>query len=193
MSFAESVIIPLELFEKCQLSKNKPESILFDQNLPKDVKMKLFDQEKIFERNDTSKVTTDTEKPLSQKMLNKTEFIVDSVPISHQPYVRSILKFLKDYPDQISWNDQHEIIIDGKPFPNSNIMKLFQFLMKTLVITSASDVPVGGKEFFDKLREIGVPQQWVKITFPRKTSRKSRKRTSSLPLQIGNGKVWISL
>ena len=35
MSFAESVIIPLELFEKCQLNKNKPESILFYQNLPK--------------------------------------------------------------------------------------------------------------------------------------------------------------
>ena len=155
--------------------------------------MKSFDQEKILERSDSSKITTDTEKPVTTMPPDTTAFIVDSIPISHQPYVRSILKFLKDYPDQISWNDQHEIIIDGKTFPNSNIMKLFQFLMKTLVITSASDVPNGGKEFYDKLHEIGVPQQWVKITFPRTSGRKSRKHTSSLPLQIGNGKVWITL
>ena len=60
MAFEQSIIIPLDMFKKCQFaSDSKTEEILLDTSLPTDVKMKLYNQEKAFEKKAPSPETAD--------------------------------------------------------------------------------------------------------------------------------------
>ena len=192
MSFQESIIIPLETFKKYQThkgtDKRQDENVLYDTSLPPDVKMKLYNQEKALKRN--IQIPSAVSEPKSNDTTKDYDFIIDSIPTAIQPFVSSILHHLQRFKDQITWNNQLEVIIDGKPFANSNIIKLFQFIMKKITITSDKDIPIAALEFYRKLLEIGVPNAWMKLTFPRKPGRKKGKSTE---LQIGSGLSWISI
>lgn len=175
MSFRESVIIPLELFKKCNLQK-EDNAILRDVNLPSDVKMKLYNQEKKIEKMRTS------DKDPEPHLQEDHSFIINAVPLHLQPYVQSILKVINSRKEAIRWNQELEVVIDGKPFSNSNIVDLFKFITKSLVVTADTDLPIAAREFYNKLLEIGIPKSWIKATFPRRTNR--------IALQTGSGLMW---
>ena len=192
MSFQESIIIPLETFKMYQTykgtEKRQDENVLFDESLPPDVKMKLYNQEKALKQ--IIQIPSTVPEPTFKGTAKDYNFIIDSIPTAIQPFVSSILNHLQHFKDQITWNDQLELIIDGKPFANSNIVKLFQFIMKKITISSDKDIPIGAFEFYRKLLEIGVPNAWMKLTFPRKSG---RKKGESTEFQIGSGLSWISI
>lgn len=189
MSFRESIIIPLEVFEKCQFDNEQ--DILLDPSIPVDKRMKLYHQKKALEKK---KPPEEKEEEAEEVGERNFQYIVDAIQMSYRPFAHSILDYLKNYQDQITWNDNMEVIIDGRLYPDSNILDLFHFLMKNKVITSPADIPIAGMEFYDKLLEIGIPKEWMKIRFPSKSSSRHKKKRARLPdYQVGRGRTWISL
>lgn len=207
MSFKESVIIPYTMFKRCQFGttpqKQEHETILQDPSLPSDIKMKLYSQAK----------ATNTAKSLQENDHSSTKtnqdhdhaYIVQVMPEKDQPFASSILSKIDSREDEISWNNKLELLIDGKQYPESNIIELLRFVLKNLIVSSDMDIPKAAKEFVDKLQEIGVPKSWIKVSFPRRAPKRTKVKHSQrknpplddseedLPAktQKGKGLSWI--
>lgn len=182
MSYSEAVIIPYAMFRKCHFqsdeSKKPQEKILEDSSLPIDVKLKLYNQSQRLQTKEREEgIRTTNNNGNSAKTLREdTSYIVDTLPEKYQPYVRSILEKIKENSNEIGWNEDLEIRINGKPYPNSNIIHLLKFIMKNLIVTNETDKPIGASDFVQKLKDIGVPRSWIRVSFTRQSSRKSKKR-----------------
>ena len=178
MSFKESVIIPLSMYQKCQFATLRqttgqdPDTILYDNSLKPDVKLKLYSQAKHLVRPSIESTPLPHQE---EKREDDTSFIVELMPENDQPYVNSILKKIKQNESEIYWNNNLELIIDGTPHANSNIIELLKFTMKKGVITNEKDYPIGGKTFLEKLGAIGVPESWIKVKIARKGTRPKRR------------------
>ena len=181
-SFKEAVIIPLALFKRCNFADSK-EPVL--EGLPLDVKMKLLQHERLL--NPKGKLPT----PLQIKVVKAEEkepevstsggefspnsdTITESVAQANRPFVQSILDIIQKNPDQIRWNENFEVIIDGKLYPNTNVVTIMQALMKHGVLTRDADLPEKLKVFHSKLLSLGVPKTWIKAKF--QIVRATRKR-----------------
>jgi hypothetical protein len=189
-SFAESIIIPLSLYEKCKFAvekkpTNKTEEILEDPLLPNDIKMKLLSQEK-----GSRKTTTTTLPPPSPPKSDEKEkgeslierHIISTTEKRNHPFVKSILEIISRHREEIRWDDQFELNIDGQIYANSNIIDIFRFLMKKKSTTPA---PIGAWELKDKLiSALGIPSSWIPATQERiskkdSTRARSQSRTPS--------------
>lgn len=132
LSFRESVIIPLALFKKCNFGDSKEPIV---EGLPLDVKMKLLQHERLL--NPKGKLPI----PLQIKVVKpddketevstssgefspNSDTITESVSQANRPFVQSILEVIHKNPDQIRWNENFEVIIDGKLYPSTNIVKI---------------------------------------------------------------------
>lgn len=170
MAFQESVIIPYTLFKQCQLDKpqsSEEEKLLRDTTIPSDLKMKLYAHKKASVPKNT---------PVEEEPQSDVQFIVDLMPIKDQPFVGSILEKIKSRSNELHWNNNLEVTIDKKFFPDSNIIELLRFCMKNKVVTSHIDIPIAAHEFIDKLLEIGVPKPWIKVSFRRRPPKRTTKR-----------------
>jgi hypothetical protein len=206
MSFKESIIIPLSLWERCKSSSILPETtpsvaenkkntlhvesspidILKNPNLSADVKVAMYHRAKKRQKTTAGNISANqlatsgsqqiprnvSEKP--NPLLN-TDHILNNLAEKERPFAGSILAIIRKYPDQLTWNNNGEIIIDGKTMPGTDIVKLFQYITKTLVITRQIDVPFGSEAFYKKLLDIGVPESWIRIRLPKRFS--VRKKT----------------
>ena len=195
MSFKEAVIIPYSMFKKCNFDrtpKQDHEIILENPNLPADVKMKLFNQAKILAGQKSE------EQPVEDSSRDKNEesYIVQLFPDKDQPFIASILEKLKANTDEISWDDNMRVNIDGKLHRDSNIIELLRFTMKNLIITADTDIPAGAREFLEKLIAIGVPKSWIRVNFRRQPPKRLLKRrhlpdTDFPPAKTQKGQGWI--
>ncbi len=172
MSFAQSVIIPLSVFEKCNFGK-EGDDILFDDTLPSSKKMMLY-QQKLMRKRKKEVVKKLTDIPPDTTPFS--EDIITYTPSRHRPVVENIIKIIKQHPKDIKWNDNYEVILNDKLLPNTNIQDILQYLLNTKVVTSTKDVPIAAERIKEELKDIGVPSTW----FQRKSPRKS---------QSGRGKV----
>jgi hypothetical protein len=200
MSFKESIIIPLSLWKQCKLPSNlsettsdvsegkksplgDPVEILKNPNLSSDVKVALYHQAKKHQKTSAKNIsvnqwttsgyphpTTVFQKPSSMQL----DHIINSLSEKERPFAVSILGIIHKYPDQVAWNNNGEIIIDGKTIPGTDIVKLFQYITKTLIITKQEDIPLSGEVFYKKLLEIGVPDSWVRIHLPKRASNRKK-------------------
>ena len=170
MSFKESIIIPLETYRKCRFDQSGQDVDLLSSKLPSDVKMKLFNQMKIKSKRKSipQTITSPTDSLSVKDILNK-------IPIKDQPYVKSILDWIKPHSHDLRWNSDHEIIIDGKVQPGSNVSEIFQYLTNNLTVTSDNDIPVGARAFHDKLMFLNIPISWIKVKLPTRSSKRSTK------------------
>lgn len=202
LTFQECVIVPLGLWDKCKFSNAKESStehILKDDTLPDDVKHKLYQQERKFEQKHT-KPTQTIPKPKpdsTQEVTPRNNSIVAQMNENVQPFARSILDKIKEQPEQISFNKDLEIVIDGDEVPNSNIVDILGFLLKSKIVTSKQDIPIASWETRKKLVEIGVPETWIKKKAPReglrRKSQRHRQPSPDLFDQSGTGIMdWIS-
>ena len=176
MSFKESVILPYSLFKKCQFAppeKLEHENILRDSTLPSDLKMKLYSQSKAL----STKPTPEPEKKKADYR-DENAYILQLMPEKDQPFISSILTKIAARKDEIHWNTELELNIDGKPYPGSNIIELLKFVVKNLIITSDIDVPIGAKDFVNKLYDIGVPKTWIKVSFPRRMPKRKKVKST---------------
>jgi len=169
MSFKESIIIPLDMFSKCKFSSEEggeedEAAKLLDADIPSDIKMKLHSQKKKHSKNTNSD---------EQSRYEDVDFIVQILPEKSQPFARSILQKISDHKGEISWNENLELVLDGRPLADTNIIELFKLISKNLIITKQSeDVPKGAHQFVGKLLEIGVPRSWITARFTREPSRR---------------------
>ena len=144
MGYEESVIIPLEIYNKTcfKSNKNKAESLLKREDLPTDVNIKLFDQTR----------WQQTRKKEEESTKTFPQYALDQIPIGVQPFIRSIIdQYISKNRKVIDWDPQtFELILDGLRRPGSNIIRSFQNLLQ-------------GKEdnLQEKLSEIGVPDEWL--------------------------------
>ena len=184
LSFRESIIIPLALFKKCNFPDSKEPII---EGLPLDVKMKLLQHERLLNpkgklpiplqikvvKPDDKEAEVSTSSNSGEYSPN-SDTITESVSQANRPFVQSILDVIHKNPDQVRWNENFEIIIDGKLYPNTSIVKIIQALMKHGVVTSEQDLPDKIKLLHSKLLSLGVPKTWIKAKF--QIVRATRKR-----------------
>lgn len=184
MSYSEAVIVPLEIFQKCKFDTpvDQRKQILC-KALPSDVKLKMLQQHMKFnEKAQKKKVAEEkTVDPNEKKVAEESSDmmvndIVSTIAVKYRPYAESILRKIMA-SSEISWNDRHEITIDGTLFPASNIFEIMQYLMKSKTVTSHRDVPVGLLETHKKLLELGVPNSWLLAKIPRRTQRVVKPQT----------------
>ena len=177
MNYEEAVIIPMDVFTKCNFTsaEKKPavktsDEIINDAALPSDIKVKLFNQKKKL-----------TKIPLPEPQVVKIQkevqqfpsedIIINQFPIKTRPVVYLLLKYIKDSGGVLSWTDDLEIRIGGKKIQDSNIVQLLKFVTNNLIVTSPKDVPVGAEDFVNALQDIGVPKQYIQL--PRRSARRS--------------------
>lgn len=164
MSFKESVLIPLETYKRCRFdSSRKDLDILTSKTLSPDVKMKLYDQARLKLRKKPK------QRPKSPDTIPVKD-ILNRIPLKDQPFVQSILDILQKHPTDISWNINHELILDGNLLPGTNISDIFQYLTKNITVTSDDDIPPGTRAFYDKLTFLNVPMSWIKQKLPVRSS-----------------------
>jgi hypothetical protein len=165
MDFSEAIIIPIKLFSQCSFEKGGQQvSILDNPNLDPDLKMKLYNQQKHFEKVRH----LENEKDMHQ---NFTQFL-EEFPIIKRPLVKNIFEIIRDHPKLISWNDKLEVSINGKFYPLSNIVKLMRYILGEIVITSDIDKPQGADQFVSVLMDVGIPKEWINVYVIRKSTRK---------------------
>jgi hypothetical protein len=199
MGFKEAIIIPLSLFKKCELLKksqesenidttdfynNSPKDLLINENLPPDIKLKLYKQQKYFrfdqpkiqptsiapqinehidEAQSEIKNETLKEEHFVDKIEPPSENIVSYISDSKKPYAESIISRLKYFDNSFSWNENHEIILNGKRIENSNIVNFLKYILKDDIHTSDRDIPVGSSQAIKKLLELGIPKSWILV------------------------------
>lgn len=194
MSFKESVIIPLKMFETCSFKKEK-DNFLQQENYPSDVRLKLYNHERIRKRLRADKIK---QTKLDENKLVRTK-ILDVIPVTKQPFLNSIIDIIEKNPNDIKWNNNYELFLDGVIQPEYNIIQIFRFLTKSSVVTNEADIPSGAKVVYEKLLHIGVPKTWISMTFPRVSQRvRQQLQPQKAPvLQLGEGAkhqfhTWLS-
>lgn len=149
MSFEESVIVPLDIYQKQSYNQPKTEAerILQKVHLPSDLKVKLFDQAR-------------WQKKQKKHPVKETLFPLDQLQIKDQPFVKSILEqYINKNRNVVSWiPDTLELVIEGQRQTNSNIVRAFQNIMQ-------GKVDEISRVLKEKLLEIGVPQDWMPAAY----------------------------
>lgn len=182
MSYKEAIIIPLDVFKKCNFSKedmsqsdteNKlstPTDILQNKTLPSDVKIKLYKQKKKLQKKREPEPQVVTVKSSTPDKAKPSEnIILNEFPMATRPLVYMIMKYMKESTGILSWNNNLELVNEGTAIQDSNIIDLLKFVTNSLTITSNKDVPVGATEFVKGLEKIGVPKAYIKL--PRRSAR----------------------
>ena len=220
MSFRESVIIPLKMFETCTLEKdtksvvqsesypsgvqlklnsdrvqNETKNILQQEKYPSDVRLKLYNDERIRKKLRAEKAKE--AKLETGKLVRKK--ILDEIPVEKQPFVNSIIDIIEKRQNDIKWNENYEIFLNCVKHPDLNIVKIFKFLTKSSIVTAEADIPAGAKVVYDKLISIGVPKTWIFMSYPRVSQRvRQQLQPRQEPvLQLGQGKkrrlnTWLT-
>lgn len=176
-SFKVCIIIPLEVYEKECGQKVKPSSrqenvtssrdILQKETLPSGKKMKLFDEQfaremsKKKRRNYTSRGATPITND-SREQSQRYEEIISRFQIEKQPFVRSILfDYIRAHRNSIDWDStSKEMILNGSLIESSDIIKVLKFLLGDEGVSITGITPIGTKELFDRLMNLGVPRVW---------------------------------
>lgn len=83
--------------------------------------------------------------------------IVESVPKNLQKQARLLMQRVKDSPD-MGWNSKGELLLDGSPIPNSNIVDLINDMLRKRKNVS----PTGWQEFARKLQGSNVPAELIR-------------------------------
>ena len=151
MSYQESLIVPLETYRKlCRKEEEKP-SLLNDDDIPSDLKMKLFD----LGQWRSGKRQSREDSPPGSDLLEKMQ------AEGRHPFARKIVdRYLVKNSRTIAWHPvTYEIIIDGKLMPKTNIIRSLQYLLKPEGMNYVR--PPGTDTLRAKLVEVGVPEGWM--------------------------------
>lgn len=184
--FSECIIIPLAMFEQCNFRQEAKtsstvahaptSSILYNQTLPSDLKMKLYHQEKRLKQSSVTKPghTTAPRVPAAD-----VDSILQEISAANHSKASTILAKMLQQKNLISWNEKLEVTINGIHYPNSNIIELLRYVLGDKIPGSLDDVPLAASIFRIAIKELKVPATWLRKEFKVKQS------------QIGRG--WLKL
>ncbi len=75
----------------------------------------------------------------------------------------AILEKIKKNKHILNWDNQLQIILKGHTIFGTNIIKIFQYFMKSKVVTAEKDIPKGSLEVFHILMDdLDIPRSWIK-------------------------------
>ena len=83
--------------------------------------------------------------------------IIESLPISHRNAGTLLLSFFKD--NNILYDDEHRIIIDGKPVADSHVQDLVHDMLR---YRRAVSPPPGFEELAHALADLNISREYVK-------------------------------
>ncbi len=149
MSFSESVLLPVETLMKYKRL-----------GMP-DLQLKRADQQRHLEREKTSRTAADI---ANREVSFSKEDVLNGVQDDKREVVRDIITTYVDRNrHKIDWTGSGELIINGEVHPNTNVLKLFRFLMDDEVTsTEKRTVPRGTFALLEELLNVGVPVHWIK-------------------------------
>ena len=103
MNYKEAVIVPLEVFNKCnfnpeekELPPQKTGGILNDETLPPDIKIKLYNQKKKLTKRPLPEPQLVQIKKEAEAEAPSEDIILNQFPLRTRPVVNLILKYMKD-------------------------------------------------------------------------------------------------
>lgn len=170
MSFQRAVIVPLDIYQRCILDKsNESINILVDKSLPSDQKMKLYAQAGLREKEQSKEV--------SSPVVPRWDHILHNISDKDKPVVKAILDVINSPASQVSWEDNGELIVDGKVIVGSNLINILKYMTGNMIVTSHRDIPLGTKELLEKLTSLNVPPSWIKRKPPREGRRRRAQAT----------------
>jgi len=178
MSFERSVIIPYTQYQKCQLptTDDGPVDILTNDTIASDTKLKLYNQAVSKEKNiGDGQVAPPPPPPPPPPVVPKGQHILHNIPDKVKPVARSILDIIHDNTRSVDYNDNLELIIDGRPIVGSNIVNILLYLTGSIPVTSDRDIPEGSNALHNRLIELGMPSVWIK----RRTRKQQPQRSST--------------
>jgi len=147
-SFSECVIVPLDLWKQC--SNNSSSSVLFEDDLPADVKIKLYQQEQKLKSTKPVVTTSGSDvKSILQAITDKNKWKADV-----------ILNKILQKRDVISWNNRFEVAVNQIPYPNSNIIDILKHLLGDS--DASGERPSGIGDFRAALINLNIPANWLK-------------------------------
>lgn len=164
MSYHKAVIVPASIFERCKFDTGTND-ILFDNTLPTDVKLKLYNQNKLLNLDGKKK-----QKTTSNDQTLYVEKFISTIHPSVRPFAKSILDKLQNNLD-ISWSPDGEITIESETYYGSNITEILKYILNLLVITNDNDIPHGATPFLQFLQKINIPQEWIKLRIKKRTKK----------------------
>jgi len=94
------------------------------------------------------------------------ELTIRSVEPLYRPFLKSILvNFVLQYPAEINWTCEGEVIINEEVLPGTSMQNIFTYLMMNSnyydEVDDVSLEPVGTEIVYNKLLEIAVPYRWI--------------------------------
>ena len=101
--------------------------------------------------------------PISIKQITTTapqklpDILLDSVPKTNRNKARILLQHVENTP-RITWNDQLELIVDGKKVDGSNLTDLIHDFSRARTKVAPA---IGWHEFANALRETNIPREAI--------------------------------
>lgn len=183
MDYRESVLVPIEIINKCYLyENNKFTKLNIDEKSReiKSIKVKRYTRPAIHLFRYAHKVNTNNQQDIKRD--NKQ--ITSLFPINYQPKVNSILGILSKYPEVITWDTKLRLTINGDFLVGSDLVELLRYVLGLLTITSYRDVPKHSKLFHDTLLLLNVPKEWMKIKIKPSIYASALRRTPKKPQKL---------
>jgi hypothetical protein len=156
--FKECIIIPLEVFKKCDFSERSTNPSILTPRGPTTSVIPMLHKQ--------------TEKPIVySRPVNDIDSIVAELPVEKQTQAKRILHKLS--PMVMSWNERLEITVYGKHFPHSNIIDILRYLLK---VPGADRPPIAEAAFREAIQNTGdIPMSGIKKTKIQKGTGTKRK------------------
>lgn len=93
----------------------------------------------------------------SPERLKSTRLILQNVPKTYRARARLLLKYLRDVPERISWDEHYLVTIDGQVVKDSNIVELVNEAMRV----RKKAKPAGRTQFARLLCSLNIPSVLV--------------------------------
>ena len=192
--FDECVILPLNIFKKCNYNAinsgdinkskimgegniNMAQKILNSKNNQEDpmvIRQQELLNERMFGKNTYPTLTSfnSNEPKIKNNAKIPIEEILANIQLSERPYIRNILEKMID--NNILWTSLGEIIIKNQIVPNSNIIDIMRYFSKTIKVNSVKEIPPGSEKLYSLFKSMNIAESWIKVN-PNKTKIKEEK------------------
>ena len=83
--------------------------------------------------------------------------IVSGIPVTQQAKARRIVDAMKANPNVVTWNSDWELVHNGVPVPNTNVVDL----VNDLVRSKKNFNPLGAPQILQGLKKINFPSAYI--------------------------------
>lgn len=191
------VLVPEEMLKPTvsQITNPEQEKVSdLDRHMKSILESNISDHEKMKKYQDfLNKFLTYNKKvehPEVENKFNIVDKVIGHVPINSIKTARKLIQYLEDNPNHIRWNENGEVMIEGRTLDNVYIVDLINDAVSQRVKESK-----GAQEFYRILNQIHVPNSLILNKYRKKDitptiSPQLKRPKRKIPLKPYN---WVSL